>query len=63
MSRHESTVTIRRANSIGALKAAFPVMQELRKHLDLDAFLAAVFLLSDEVFVLYVFWHFFCYIC
>lgn len=42
MARHEHTVTIRRANSLGALKAAFPVMRELRQHLDLDAFLAAV---------------------
>jgi hypothetical protein len=30
MPRHESTVTIRKASTIGALKAAFPVMQELR---------------------------------
>lgn len=56
MSRHESTVTIRRANSIGALKAAFPVMQELRKHLDLDAFLAAVAVQRKEGYEIAALW-------
>ncbi|MBL0030077.1 MAG: GNAT family N-acetyltransferase [Rhodanobacteraceae bacterium] len=56
MAKIESTVTIRRANSIGALKAAFPVMQELRKHLDLDGFLAAVATQRKEGYEIAVLW-------
>lgn len=56
MARHENTVTIRKANSIGALKAAFPVMRELRQHLDLDAFLAAVATQRKEGYEIAVLW-------
>lgn len=56
MPRHESTVTIRKAASLGALKAAFPVMQELRKHLDLDAFLAAVATQRKEGYEIAALW-------
>lgn len=56
MAKIESTVTIRRASSIGALKAAFPVMQELRKHLDLDGFLAAVATQRKEGYEIAVLW-------
>ena len=56
MTRHESTVTIRKAASLGALKAAFPVMQELRKHLSLDSFLAAVATQRKEGYELAVLW-------
>lgn len=56
MPKHEHTVTIRKANSIGALKAAFPVMRELRKHLDLDAFLAAVAVMRKEGYEIATLW-------
>ena len=56
MPKHEHTVTIRKANSIGALKAAFPVMRELRKHLDLDGFLAAVGTMRKEGYELAALW-------
>lgn len=56
MQKTESTVTIRRATSLGALKAAFPVMCELRKHLDLEAFLAAVTAQRKEGYELAVLW-------
>jgi GNAT superfamily N-acetyltransferase len=56
MAQHEHTVTIRKANSIGALKAAFPVMRELRKHLDLDGFLAAVAVMRKEGYELVTLW-------
>ncbi len=56
MPKHENTVTIRKANSIGALKAAFPVMRELRKHLDLDGFLAAVSTMRKEGYEVVTLW-------
>ena len=56
MPRNESTVTIRKAASLGALKAAFPVMQELRKHLDLDAFLNAVSVQRKEGYEIAALW-------
>ena len=56
MAKIESTVTIRRANSIGALKAAFPVMQEQHNHLDLDGFLAAVATQRKEGYEIAVLW-------
>jgi len=56
MPKHEHTVTIRKANSISALKAAFPVMRELRKHLDLDAFLAAVGSMRKEGYEIVSLW-------
>jgi GNAT superfamily N-acetyltransferase len=56
MPRDESTVTIRKAASLGALKAAFPVMRELRKHLDLDAFLAAVAVQRKEGYEVAALW-------
>jgi GNAT superfamily N-acetyltransferase len=48
MARSERTITIRKASTIQALKAAFPVMRELRKHLDLDAYLVAVGAMRKE---------------
>lgn len=42
MARRPPAVTIRKVATHADLKAAFPVMRELRQHLDFDAFLAAV---------------------
>lgn len=56
MTRPERTVTIRRAGTLGALKAAFPVMRELRPHLDLDAFLAAVATQRKEGYEIAALW-------